>query len=67
MDLRQKIVTWRYLWGLHPGAEKGKPLLLGTYTLPMYLTATVQGHLSRSLEGVKAYMALSIRIMIRRR
>jgi hypothetical protein len=47
------------------GAEKGKPLPLGTYTLTVYLTAAVQGHPSGTFDGVKAYTAASIGITVR--
>jgi hypothetical protein len=49
------------------GAEKGKPLPAGNYTLTVYLTATVQGHPSRTIDGVKAYTTASIRIAVRSR
>jgi hypothetical protein len=49
------------------GAEKGKPLPPGNYTLTVYLTAAVQGHPSGIIDGVKAYTAASIRITIRPR
>jgi hypothetical protein len=47
------------------GAEKGKPLPPGNYTLTVYLTAAVQGHPSGTIDGVKAYTAASIRITVR--
>jgi hypothetical protein len=47
------------------GAEKGKPLPPGNYTLTVYLTAAVQGHPSRIIDGVKAYTAASLRIIVR--
>jgi hypothetical protein len=46
------------------GAEKGKPLPPGNYTLTVYLTAAVQGHPSGIINGVKAYTAASIRIAV---
>jgi hypothetical protein len=46
------------------GAEKGKPLPPGNYTLTVYLTAAVQGHSSGIIDGVKAYTALSIRVAV---
>jgi hypothetical protein len=46
------------------GAEKGKPLPPGNYTLTVYLTA-VQKHPSGIIDGVKAYTAASIRIAVR--
>jgi hypothetical protein len=49
------------------GAEKGKPLPPGNYTLTVYLTAAVQGHLSGSIDGVKAYTTASIRITVKPR
>jgi hypothetical protein len=49
------------------GAEKGKPLPPGNYTLTVYLTAAVQGHPSGIIDGVKAYTAASIRIAVRPR
>jgi hypothetical protein len=49
------------------GAEKGKPLPPGNYTLTIYLTAAVQGHPSGIIDGVKAYTAASIRIAVRPR
>jgi len=49
------------------GAEKGKPLPPGNYTLTVYLTAAVQGHPSGIIDGVKAYTATSIRITVRPR
>jgi hypothetical protein len=49
------------------GAEKGKPLPPGTYTLTVYPTAAVQGHMSGTIDGVKAYTASSIRITVRPR
>jgi hypothetical protein len=49
------------------GAEKGKPLPPGNYTLTVYLTAAVQGHPSGTIDGVKAYRAASIRIAVRSR
>jgi len=49
------------------GAEKGKPLPAGNYTLTVYLTAGAQGHPSGTIDGVKAYTASSINIMIRPR
>jgi hypothetical protein len=47
------------------GAERGKPLPLGNYTLTVYLTAAVQGHPSGIIDGVKAYTASSIRMTIK--
>jgi hypothetical protein len=47
------------------GAEKGKPLPPGNYTLTVYLTAAVQGHPSGIIDGVKAYTAASLRIIVR--
>jgi hypothetical protein len=47
------------------GAEKGKPLPPGNYTLTVYLKAAVQGHPSGIIDGVKAYTASSIRITVR--
>jgi hypothetical protein len=49
------------------GAERGKPLPPGNYTLTVYLTAAVQGHPSGNIDGVKAYTAASIRIAVRPR
>jgi len=49
------------------GAEKGNPLPPGNYTLTVYLTAAVQGRLSGTIDGVKAYTAKSIRITVRPR
>jgi hypothetical protein len=49
------------------GAEKGKPLPPGNYTLTVYLTAAVQGHPSMTIDSVKAYTAASIRIIVRHR
>jgi hypothetical protein len=49
------------------GAENGKPLPPGNYTLTVYLTAAVQGHPSGIIDGVKAYTAASIRITVRPR
>jgi hypothetical protein len=49
------------------GAEKGKPLPPGNYTLTVYLTAAVQGHPSGIIDGVKAYTASSIRVAVRPR
>ncbi|KUO89817.1 MAG: hypothetical protein AT708_04470 [Pyrobaculum sp. OCT_11] len=49
------------------GAEKGKPLPPGNYTLTVYLTAAVQGHPSGIIDGVKAYTTASIRIAVRPR
>jgi hypothetical protein len=49
------------------GAEKGKPLPPGNYTLTVYLTAAVQGHPSGIIDGVKAYTTASIRITVRSR
>jgi hypothetical protein len=49
------------------GAEKGKPLPPGNYTLTVYLTAAVQGHPSGIIDGVKAYTTASIRIAVRSR
>jgi hypothetical protein len=49
------------------GAEKGKPLPPGNYTLTVYLTAAVQGHPSGIIDGVKAYTAASIKIAVRPR
>jgi len=49
------------------GAEKGKLLPPGTYTLTVYLTAAVQGHPSGTIDGVKAYTAAQIRIIVRPR
>jgi hypothetical protein len=49
------------------GAERGKPLPPGNYTLTVYLTAAVQGHPSEIIDGVKAYTAASIRIAVRPR
>jgi len=48
------------------GAEKGQPLPPGNYTLTVYLTA-VQGHPSGIIDGVKAYMAASIKITVKPR
>jgi len=47
------------------GAEKGKPLPPGNYTLTVYLTAAVQGHPSMTIDGVKAYTVASIGIIVR--
>jgi hypothetical protein len=47
------------------GAEKGKPLPPGNYTLTVYLTAAVEGHPSGTIDGVKAYTTASIRITVR--
>ena len=49
------------------GAEKGKPLPPRSYTLMVYLTAAVQGHPSGTIDGLKAYTAVSIRIAVRPR
>jgi hypothetical protein len=49
------------------GAERGKPLPPGYYTLTVYLTAAVQGHPSGIIDGVKAYTTASIRIAVRPR
>jgi hypothetical protein len=49
------------------GDEKGQPLPPGNYTLTVYLTAAVQGHLSGIIDGVKAYTTASIRIAVRSR
>jgi hypothetical protein len=49
------------------GAEKGQPLPPGNYTLTVYLTAAVQGHPSGIIDGVKAYMAASIKITVKPR
>jgi hypothetical protein len=49
------------------GAEKGKPLPPGNYTLTVYLMAAVQGHPSGIIDGVKAYTASLIRIAVRPR
>jgi hypothetical protein len=49
------------------GAEKGKPLPPGNYTLTVYLTAAVQGRHFGIIDGVKAYTAASIRIAVRPR
>jgi len=49
------------------GAEKGKPLPPGAYTLTVYLTAAVQWHQSGIIDGVKAYTASSVRITVRTR
>ena len=49
------------------GAEKGKPLPPGNYTLTVYLKAAVQGHPSMTIDGVKAYTAAQIRITVRPR
>jgi hypothetical protein len=49
------------------GAERGKPLPLGNYTLTVYLTAAVQGHPSGTIDGVKACTSISISIMVRPR
>jgi hypothetical protein len=49
------------------GAEKGKPLPLGNYTLTVYLTAAVRGHPSMTIDRVKAYTAAQIRITVRPR
>jgi hypothetical protein len=47
------------------GAEKGKPLPPGNYTLTVYLTAAVEGHPSGTIDGVKAYTTASIRITVK--
>jgi hypothetical protein len=47
------------------GDEKGQPLPPGNYTLTVYLTAAVQGHPSGIIDGVKAYTAASLRIIVR--
>jgi hypothetical protein len=47
------------------GAEKGKPLPPGNYTLTVYLTAAVQGRHSGTFDGVKAYTVASIGIAVR--
>jgi hypothetical protein len=47
------------------GAEKGKPLLPGNYTLTVYLTAAVHGHPYMTIDGVKAYTVASIGIAVR--
>ena len=47
------------------GAEEGKPLPPGNYTLTVYLTAAVKGCPYGIIDGAMAYMASSIRIMIR--
>jgi hypothetical protein len=47
------------------GAEKGKPLLPGNYTLTVYLTTAVQGRHSGTFDGVKASTTASIGIMVR--
>jgi hypothetical protein len=49
------------------GAEKGKPLPSGNYTLTVYLTEAVQGRHFGIIDGVKAYTAASIRIVVRSR
>jgi hypothetical protein len=49
------------------GAEKGKPLPAGNYTLTVYLTAGMQGHPSGTIDGVKAYTTSSIRITVKPR
>ena len=49
------------------GAEKGKPLPPENYTLTVYLTAAVQGHPSGIIDGVKAYVAASIKITVKSR
>jgi len=49
------------------GAEKGKPLPPGNYTLTVCLTAAVQGHPSGIIDGVKVYTTASIRIAVRPR
>jgi len=46
------------------GGEKGSPLPTGTYTLTVYLTAAVQGHPSRTIDGLKAYTSASIEITV---
>jgi len=47
------------------GAEKGKPLPPGNYTLTVYLTAAVHGHPYMTIDGVKAYTVASIGIAVR--
>jgi hypothetical protein len=47
------------------GAEKGKPLPPGNYTLTVYLTAAVQGRHSGTFDGVKASTTASIGITVR--
>jgi hypothetical protein len=47
------------------GAERGKPLPPGNYTLTVYLTAAVQGHPYMTIDGVKAYTVASIGITVR--
>ena len=47
------------------GAEKGKPLPPGNYTLTVYLTAVVHGHPYMTIDGVKAYTVASIGIAVR--
>jgi hypothetical protein len=46
------------------GAERGKPLPPGNYTLTVYLTAAAQGRHFGIIDGVKAYTAASIRITV---
>jgi hypothetical protein len=46
------------------GAEKNKTLPPGNYTLTVYLTAAVQGHPSMTIDGVKAYTAASIELVV---
>jgi len=46
------------------GVEKGSPLPTGTYTLTVYLTAAVQGHPSRTIDGLKAYTSASTEITV---
>jgi hypothetical protein len=47
------------------GPEKDNPLPPGNNTLTVYLTAAVQGCPYGIIDGAMAYMASSIRIMIR--
>ena len=47
------------------GAEKGKPLPPGNYTLTVYLTVAVHGHPYMTIDGVKAYTVASIGIALR--
>jgi hypothetical protein len=46
------------------GAEKDKPLPPENYTLTVYLTAAVQGYQSGIIDGVKAYTAASIELVV---
>ncbi|MCR6624632.1 MAG: BsuPI-related putative proteinase inhibitor [archaeon YNP-LCB-024-027] len=47
------------------GAEKGSPLPPGIYTLTVYLTAAVEKHPSKTINGLKAYTSVSTTITIK--